>query len=262
MLGIVHHSPVVISVILDREHFKKQLVSQEEVEKNNWREKIKAFTLSQRDKRDRVLFVEKLDSLQQMLKSGFDPSPFKVVVYDGPEILSRADCEIVDAGVDGDTWTLYRLMPDRLNNALRKTDLGVPEGTESVDLSEPMPDLPQPKKARPKPVLESGDDTPLADADAVMKSILDGAEAKTPEPEPETDADVDPVVEEPLAEEEETAEEVEEVPDEGNGVDDEPEPEEEPEPAPEPDPKPKKKAKKKQPKTPKKKPAVESFKLF
>jgi hypothetical protein len=190
MLGIVHHSPVIISVIIDRALFKKQLITEDEANCDSWIKKVQDFKASSAGNRDRVLFIEKVDSLQKMMEQEFDPSPFKIVLYDDNKILANIeDVEIVDAKIADDTWMLYKLMPDRFNKALANTKFGVSEFVREIDLKELEPSLPQPPKRKPRPVVDSSVDgsSPMADSDAVMSSILNGVQSDTGEAETKSD---------------------------------------------------------------------------
>jgi hypothetical protein len=255
MLGIVHHSPVIISVIIDRALFKKQLITEDDANGDAWVQKVDDFKTSPSGKRSRVLFIEKVDSLQKMLAHGFDPSPFKVVLYDDNKILGKVEgVEIVDAKIQDDTWKLYKLMPDRFNQALAETEKGIPQSVQSLDLKTLEQALPE-QKPKPRPVIESGvddDKAPMADADAVMSSILGGVKSDEAPDDPAENDEIDE--ETPTKSDEDPKSD---GPKEPSETETEPGDLPEPEPAP---PKPKAAKKKAAPKA--KKPKMESHKLF
>lgn len=194
MLGIVHHSPIIVSIILERESYIKQHITESEARDGSWIEKITEFTKLPKDGRQPVLFVERLSALQSMLRDGFDPSPFKVVLFDDLDHLSLIkNVNIIDAKWDGaETWRIYKLMPPKFNEALSSCEVGVVDGIQTIT----------PPKPKAVEALESvrgqkrkGKST-LANADEVMQSIVSGVEAKNeapeapeqaPEPEPEPD---------------------------------------------------------------------------
>jgi len=153
MIGIVNHNPLTISVILDRGTFRNQLISTDDILNNTWKEKIQAFSSSPRDGRHKVLFVEKLSGLQFMLRSGFEADPFKIVLYDTCNIINKIrGIEIVDAKMGaGETWSVYKLLPERFNSSLLETSLGVPDNimkidSKKIDADKTKVDLPRRKK--------------------------------------------------------------------------------------------------------------------
>jgi hypothetical protein len=135
MIGIVIHNPLTISVILDRGVFRNQLISTDDILSDTWKEKIHVFSSSPRDGRQKVLFIEKLSGLQFMLRGGFDPASFKVVLYDTCDVINKLQgVEIVDAKMTtGETWAVYKLLPERFNAALSGTTTGIPDGILTVD---------------------------------------------------------------------------------------------------------------------------------
>jgi len=253
MIGIVHHNPVIISVILDRERFKKQLISTSDIRDESWVGKVEKFSSSPRDGRTRILFVEKLANLQTMLRQGFDASPFKIVVYDDCDVLKHViPSYIVDAEFDleSEVWELYKLLPEHLNKALANTPAGVDDGIIDFDFSQVEDPIktsaPEQKKKKKAQTQEHGN--PMAETNALMKDLLEG-DGLAPESSP-------PVKPQALSEPEP-----------------EPAPEPEPEPVKEPEPEPEQKSKPEpkaapKPETPKPKrekpkaAALESYKLF
>ena len=178
MLGIVHHSPLVITVLVERARFQIQMVTEDEAKTEAWRRKVENFSASPRSTRDKILFIEKVDSLRLMIRDGFEADDLKIVIYDVIEAFHNIEVDIIDARLFEDTWALYELMPERLNGTLGDMSPGVPSelGTRKAVVS------------------------PLAKADAVMQDILGSIPKKqavsepepTPEPEPEPTEEADP----------------------------------------------------------------------
>jgi hypothetical protein len=127
---------MTVSVILDRSLFKGQVITTDDVLTDNWKAKIKTFMSSPRDGRQKVLFVEKLSGLQVMLRNDLDVDACKVVLYDTCDTLVLVQgIEIVDAkATPNDTWSIYKMLPERFHAALQNTGLGVPDGILEVDL--------------------------------------------------------------------------------------------------------------------------------
>lgn len=205
MIGIAHHSPVVISVLLDRSRFLSQTINPDDV--SSWRHKISEFRRAPRDGRDRVLFIDQLATLQALIKDGAVFDGIKVLIYDSLDVLRHIEnITIIDTDVvsiDGKTETavLYRLLPDALNNAIAQAMTGVDEAIASVNFRVPLPELQQdttkkPRGRKPKPVQEPEPDPetegesdedapPIAD---VMDDPEDADEDHEPEPEPVVEA--------------------------------------------------------------------------
>jgi len=171
MLGIVHLSPMTVSVIIERSQFKREYVRESEAKDGSWSEKITNMLKQPKDGRERVLFVERLNGLQAMLKNGLPSQQFKIVLYDDIDVLKHVSgVHVIDARHNpGGTWRLYKMLPDEFNSALASTSFGVPDGLESFDIAaheeDKVPDLKPAKKTKSKG---------LAGADAVMASILGG----------------------------------------------------------------------------------------
>lgn len=249
MIGIVHHAGVVLSVLLDREFFKKESVTEDDVKDGSWKKLVADFASASAGSRDRVLFIEKVDCVQKMLAAGFESDKFKIVVYDSGSVLSSIDgINIVDAKLDGDTWSLYKLLPPRFNEALQGCDFGVVGDLADVDVAALEPQMPTQKAKARKPATKVNSD--LGKADAVMSSILSDI---PPDPESEESDTDEPDPDLPTTEDVEVAQAVEDIVDQPD-----------PEPAPKPTKKKrKKKVSKKAAKKPEaKKPPAESHKLF
>ncbi len=250
MIGILHHSPVTVSILLDRERIHPEFISEEDVKSGLWQSKISDFTRSQRDARICVLFVEKLAMLQAMLADGLETDHFKVVLYDDCNVLKAVPgIDIVDAGLKGAVWKTYTLLPEQLNDALVRTEAGVPEETAAFDPASAQEELPLTAQSIPAvPEGESNSRTlEMRQADAVMQGILNGDAQETPvEPPPAEDPKEEPA--EPVVEPQE-----DQTPQEDDL---------EPEPPPKPKKKKKKKTKRKTTKRKAKKKAPTSCKLF
>lgn len=198
MIGILHHSPLTVSVLLDRERFKPEFIAESDVAAGLWEDKVADFLRSSRDNRIRVLFVEKLASLQAMLAAGLEADGFVVAIYDDCDVLKAVPgIDFADAGIEGAVWKTYQLLPERLNEVLRTTDHGVPE--EAAEFDPSSAEEPLPPAARPTPAVPEGasDSSTLEmrQADAVMQSIIKGDEAPElpskapPEDDPEEEVD-------------------------------------------------------------------------
>jgi hypothetical protein len=188
MLGIVHFSPMSVSVFIDRSQFKREHVTEAEARDGTWSSKVSNMLKQPKDGRERVLFVEKLSGLQVMLRGGFDAGSLKVVLFDDLEVLKNVPgVVVVDAkhGV-GETWRLYQMLPDEFNEALAATVFGVPEEVVGFDQAvhevDKIPVL-RPDGRKKRRGLDST-------ADAIMASIIggitsDGAAEPVPELTPE-----------------------------------------------------------------------------
>jgi len=202
MIGIAHHSPVVISVLLDRSRFLSQTINPDDV--SSWRNKVSEFSRAPKDGRARVLFIDQLATLQALMKDGAEFDGIKVLIYDSLDVLRHIEnVTIIDTdvvSVDGKTETavMYRLLPDALNNAIATAVPGVDEDIVLINFKVPLPELQhdttkKPRGRKPK---------------------------KTPEPEPDPEAEREPDEDTPP---------IADVMDDPEDVDDDPDPEPEPE---------------------------------
>jgi hypothetical protein len=199
MIGILHHSPLTVSVLLDRERFKPEFISEADVAAGLWEDKVSDFLRSSRDNRIRVLFVEKLSSLQAMLADGLETDGFKVAIYDDCDVLKAVPgIDFADAGIEGAVWKTYQLLPERLNEVLCTTDHGVPEEAAEFDPSSAEEPLPLAARSTP-PVPEGGSDSAtleMRQADAVVQNIIKGGKAPESPPAPPSEADAEEEVDE------------------------------------------------------------------
>jgi hypothetical protein len=124
MLGLAHHSPAIVTVLLTRALFRQHTIN---VESDKWREALQAYLDQPDDGRIKVLFLDSVSTLSTVGSSNFDLSKVKAIVFDGPDRLFLVkDLQIVDAQIaDGSVWKIHNLLPEMLNAAVGATGFGI-----------------------------------------------------------------------------------------------------------------------------------------
>jgi len=194
MLGISHHSPVVISVYLDRLRFKDLFISIADVRSGEWQTKLKHFSDLPTDGRERVVLVESFAALQTMMREGADFQFVHVAIYDDCEVLATIpSITIVDAVYD-DRWKHRPLGFDDLNDALAAIPVGLPSGIQAHKVETdhvPVPTRVAPviaeeeeeQKEDQEETYEENEQDEQERSTLVMEQILDDMEAASVESE-------------------------------------------------------------------------------
>lgn len=197
MLGIAHHSPVVISVYLDRLRFRAHLVN---TTHDNWEKLLDTFVHHPSDGRDPVVFVETIDALKSVVRR--DPDTLRdvrVAVYDTLERFTGwdfgDDFSVVDAAESEDTWEIVNVSLDAFNDALAGQAQGVPTDLLAQEIKTPGHDVIEKiKRSQAQPEVETGSMEVEADED---DDLDDGPkETKLPVEEVMDDPEADDIEDE------------------------------------------------------------------
>jgi len=165
--GFISKSPFALDLIIDRETFRTVIIP-EKSKTNDPVEIFKAFDTDVLEGLQRVIYVERVSTLKQLLRAKCDLSMYKVLVFDSSTELIKAGIEIIDAGTkDGMTWEFYRIMPTMINERIKGTDCGAYLSEEFLA----QPDGERPKIAKLNAGLNSGQLRILTQA--VMDDITD-----------------------------------------------------------------------------------------